>query len=306
MAFDISTISSDFRNELEGGLYNLAVKEGTVWNMVEQFNGIAGKQDLNTLDFDPTWKNVGGADGSTYAADYDTQAGTVDLGRRVIDVKGEWFSVGLNQIQLDQTFARASQSEDPQAYAAQAIAEQAAAKMRERVSAQFYTGFSAAADNGLLDVGSTTVVNTGTDAKSATTIIGKLATMHAAVAGSTHANRQDLMFVLSSSDYLFYRQGLRAAGLNDVLQSDASVAGVGLSPWIDDTNISVVMDPNYTGEPMLFSAANVVFGSKNLSENEQADLFYSKDKNIYIVRAYIYGGVQALEPGNIFINANAA
>ena len=300
MAFDITAISSDFRNELEGGLYNLAVKEGTVWNMVNQMNGIAGKQDLNILDFDPTWNVT--APGA--ASDFDTQAGTVDITRQVIDVAGEWFSVGMNEAQLDATYARASQSEDPASFFASAITDQAVAKMRERVSARFYSGFGTAASNGLSDITGTTV-NTGTAAKSAANIIGKLATMHASIADSTHANRDDKMFVLSASDYLLYRQGLRAAGLNDVLQSDVSVAGVGISPWIDDTTISVVSDPNYTGEPLLFSAQNVVFGSKNLSENEQPNFFYSQDKNIYICRGFIYGGVQALEASNIFINANA-
>ena len=302
MAFDISAISSDFRNELEGGLYNIAVKEGTVWNMVEQMNGIAGKQDLNILDFNPTWKDVAAS-----ITDYDVQAGDVDLTRQVIDVHGQWFSVGMNQTQLDATFARASQSENPQAFATSEITAQAVAKMRERVSTQFYTGFGATGggqDNGLSDITGTTVT-TGTAAKSAANIIGKMATLHASFANSTHGGRSDAIFVVSTADNLLYRQGLRAAGLNDVLQSDVTTANIGVSPWIDDTNIQVIADPNYTGEPLLFSSSNVVFGSKNLSENEQPDFFYSKDKNIYIARAYIYGGVQALEPANIFINSNA-
>ena len=301
MAYDISGISNNFRNELEGGLYSIAVKEGTVWNMVNQMNGIAGQQDLNILNFNPTWQT----DVTPTSGHFDSQAGTADLTRQVIDVQGEWFSVGLNQTDLDRTYARASRSEDPEAFAATEITNHAIAKMRERVSSRFYTGFGAAATNGLSDVTGVTSVDTGAGAKSATTIIGKLAMLHAQMADSTHGGRTDKIFVMSVSDYLFYRQGLRAAGLNDVLQSDVTVSGVGVSPWIDDTTIQVVADPNYSGEPLLFSSENVVFGSKNLSENEQPDFFYSKDKNIYIVRGYIYGGVQALEPGNIFVNNNA-
>ena len=294
MAFDISQISSDFRNELEGGLYNLAVKEGTVWGMVNQMNGIAGKQDLNTLDFDPTWKNITNTD-----AHYDVQAGTVDLDRQVVDVQGEWFNVGMNQTQLDATFARASSTEDPEAFAAAAITEQAIAKMRERVSSRFYTGFGTGTSNGLLDVSGISLSNV-TGATALTNLITRMETLHAEMADSTHGDRTDKMFILSSAHYLLYRRALRSLNLNDVLQSDVTVAGIGVSPWIDDTTISVVADPNYTGEPILFSADNVVFASKNLSENEQPDFFYSKDKNIYIIRGYIYGGVQALEPGNIF------
>ena len=304
MAFDISQISSDFRNELEGGLYSLAVKEGTVWNMVEQMDGIAGKQDLNTLDFAPTWKDITSGS-NVYDANYDVQAGSVNLDRQVIDVQGEWFNVGLNQNQLDKTYARASRSENPEAAFAADITAQAAARMRERVSTRFYTGFGQGTSNGFADISGVTTTATGTAAFSATTALAKLATLHAAFDGSTHAGATDKAIIMSNSDYLAYRVALRTAGLNDVLQGDVSVAGVGVSPWIDDTTISVISDPNYTGEPFITSLSNIVFGTKNLSENEQPDFFYSKDKNIYIIRGYIYGGVQALEPGNIFVNSDA-
>ena len=301
MAFDISGISSDFRNELEGGLYNIAVKEGTVWSLVNQMNGIAGKQDLNILDFNPTWKNVAASD-----ADYDVQAGTAPLTRAVIDVTGQWFSVGFNQNQLDATFARASQSEDPAAYASSEIIAQAAAKMRQRVSQQFYTGFAEGGTptNGLSDITGTTVA-TGAAAFAAGTALAKMSLMHADFADSSHGGRTDAAFILSTSDYLAYRQGLRLAGLNDILQGDAASSGVQTSAWVDQPNISVIGDPSYTGEPLLLSLSNVVFASKNLSENEQPDFFYSKDKNIYIARGFVYGGVQALEAANIFVNDDA-
>ena len=302
MAFDISGISSDFRNELEGGLYNIAVKEGTVFSLVNQMNGIAGKQDLNILDFNPTWKNVAASD-----ANYDAQAGTAPLTRAVIDVTGQWFSVGFNQNQLDATFARASQSEDPAAYASSEIIAQASAKMRSRASSQFYTGFAEGGTptNGLLDVVGTTSVDTGAAAFSAATALAKMAALHASFADSSHGGRADGTFILSTADYLAYRQGLRADGLNDTLQSDAAASGILTSAWVDQPNISVIGDPNYSGEPMLFSLENVVFASKNLSENEQPDFFYSKDKNIYIARGFMYGGVQALEAANIFVNNDA-
>ena len=304
MAFDITQISSDFRNELEGGLYSLAVKEGTLWNMVDQMDGIAGKQDLNTLDFDPTWKDLTSGS-NVYDAHYDVQAGSVDLDRQVIDVQGEWFSVGMNQIQLDKTYARASRSENPEAAFAADITAQAAKKMRERVSSRFYTGFGQGTSNGLSDISGITSVDTGAGAFSATTALAKMGSLHAQMADSTHAGADDKAIVMSDSDYLAYRVALRNASLNDVLQSDVSVAGVGVSPWIDDTTISVISDPNYTGQPFITSLSNIVFGSKNLSEIEQPDFFYDKSKNIYIIRGYIYGGVQAYEPANIFINNNA-
>ena len=301
MAFDISAISSDFRNELEGGLHNIAVKEGTVYSLVNQMNGIAGKQDLNILDFSPTWKDVAASD-----ADYEAVGGSVNLTRAVIDVKGQWFNVGMNQASLDATFARASQSEDPAAFAASEIAAQAAARMRERVSTQFYGGFGATGtpSNGLLDISGVTSVDTGAT-KTAANIISKMALLHAQFANSTHGGATDAAFIMSAADYILYRQGLRAEGLNDVLQSDAAASGVLTSGWVDNPSISVIGDANYSGEPQLFSLSNVVFGSKNLSENEQPDFFYSKDKNIYLCRGYIYGGVQALEAGNIFVSNNA-
>lgn len=308
MAFNLGDLNADFRNELNGGLALLTVSEGTVAGLVRPFVGVRGAQDLPTLDVSPTWKTNGqAAITSVGVSPFDASAGTVNYDRKVLSVEQEYFQAKVNPFALDSTaYALGTgNSLNPQMANGAEILEQAAKHMRDRVSSRFYGGYgSGTPTNGLLDTTFTTV-NVGSGAVTAANIIAKLDVMVNTLAGGDFYGREDHIIILSASNYNHYRQAVRLAGLNDTLQNEVSESGMQVSPFITDGRISIVADIKYTGLPRIIQTDNVVFGTTVLTENEQPELFYDKMSHSYVLRAFVYGGVQAIETGGQLVAANA-
>ena len=315
MALNLDTLQQDFKNEMGGGLYVPKVTEGTVVDLFDIKTGIRGTQQLNTIAITPSWQTdhdtaITNANVTPFSAEGNSD---VDLDAVTLTVGTEFFQAPVNPYVFDQSYLRADGSYyDPQLAAVQGITEAAVKQGRKKFTEAFLNGIGAGASstNGINDLVKNTI-NTGTGDISNSNVLTKLGIMHETVAASAIGGDADQFILMGAADYVIYRQGLRAAGLNDVLQTQASESGLMVSQFVDDPRVSIVGEANQasTVQPIWTSMDNLYVATSALRDHESPEIFYDRVFNAWYVRMFAALGVQAYSAGAtglVFANNNAA
>lgn len=297
MAFDITGLQTQFKNQLNGGEFIIEALEGTAVGLMNRYEGIVGVQQLNTVEFDPSWQTNGRTDVNAAGVSvFDANGSDVNFGARDITIGHTYAQSWMNPKALDNTYLGFEKGGDDDTGFLSAAVDSARNQIRSKVSADFYTGIGLTT-NGFLDITGSTDVALGAGAVDASNILARLDVMVSTLAGTSAYSRNDNVIMLTAQNYIHYRQALRAAGLNDVLQESVSDTGVLSSPYITAPHIMVVGDPSApsTMTPQITQTELTYFGTN--TSQEAADLWYSQDKRAIGLYAEVYGGVQHIQPG---------
>ena len=306
MSFDISGLGTQFKNQLNGGEFIIEALEGTAVGLMNRFEGIVGTQQLNTVEFDPSWQTNGRTDVTAGGVSvFDANGSDVNFGARDITIGHTYAQSWMNPKALDNTYIGYEKGGDDDTGFLSAAVESARNQVRSKISSDFYVGIGATPTNGFLDITGTTSVDTGTADYTAANMLGKLDMLIEALAGTSAYSRNDNILLMNAADYILYRQALRAAGLNDVLQESVSETGVLSSPYITAPHITVVGDPAAPAsmQPHITQTELTFFGTN--TSQDAAELWYSQDRRAIGLYAEVYGGVQHVQPALILVNNNA-
>ena len=306
MAFDISGLSDAFKNQLNGGEFIKEALEGTAVGLMNTYEGIVGTQQLNTVEFDPSWQTTGRTDVTSAGVSvFDANASNVDFSKVDITIGHAFAQSWMNPKALDQTYLGYEKGGDSDTGFLSAAIDSARNQVRAKMSVDFYNGFGATPTNGLLDISGSTSVDTGSAAFASGTALAKLDALVTALAGTSAYNRNDNVILMNAADYIAYKQAIRAAGLNDVLQESVSDTGVLSSPYVTAPHIQVVGDGAAPAgfEPRIVQTGLTYFGTSN--KQDAADLWYSQDKRAIGLYAEVYGGVAHIQPELIIVNNDA-
>ena len=304
MAFDISALTSAFRDQLDGGEFYTRVGEGTLAQFFNQYEvKNKGTQQLNVNNANLSFTID--VDGDIDA--YDTYASNLNFGKRDLTVDGIAAQGYVATRDLYGSYAANSATSGDDESVARKFTQHIVDQASYQYAKNLYTGFGTGTPtNGLSDIVTSTVA-TGSAALSSANAITKIEALiegFLAVSGNDALeNSNDIAIILRPAHYRALRAAYRTENYFDT--DLVAEGGMMVSRWLDDSRISIYGDPAYTGEPMIVAADSVFVGRPSLTDLDNVEFWYNPDKKAVGYRIEIWGGVQILEAGHGRISSNA-
>ncbi len=308
MAFDISALTTGFRDQLEGGDFYERVAEGTLADVFQTYQvRNKGTQQLNVNNADLSFTID--VDGDIDA--YDTYASDLDFGKRDLVVDGIAAQGYVPVRDLYGSYAANDVSSGSDETVARRFTQQILAKTSLQYAKNVYSGFGTGSPtNGLnnANIGGTTISVSGGASVTTANIIAKVEEIIEDFLGITGndalENANDLAIIMKPSDYRKLRAAYRTANFfNTDLVSEG---GMMISTWLDDPRITIYGDPAYTGEMKIVATDSVFVGTPTLTDLDDVEFWYNPDKKAIGFRVEIWGGVQILQASHARTATHAA
>ena len=303
MAFDISALTTAFHDQLEGGEFYNRVAEGTLANFFQTYAvRNKGTQQLNVNRANLTFDiNV---DGDIDA--YDNYNSDLDFGRRTLNVDGMAAQGYITNRELYGSYAAVDGNSGDDETVARRFVDNIMAQTSFQYAQSIYTGFGIGTPtNGLLDA--STNLNVGTGAITAGNIVQKLTDLISgflAISGNNALeNAGDIAIIMTPAHYRLLRQAYRTFNYFDT--GLVNETGMMMSPWLDDSRITIYGDPAFTGQPVITATDSVYVGVPTLTDLDNVEFWYNPDKKAVGFRIEIWGGVQVLEANHLRTANNA-